>query len=99
MFKGDCLLMSEKVETNLKKLRKKIDSVDRRIIRLLRRRFEAVEEVAKVKKNLGLGANDEAREREVIQNCKNAAKGLDKEFVEKLAKLILAQSKKIQSRK
>lgn len=86
-------------EADLKKLRKKIDSIDRKIIYLLCKRFEAVEEVAKVKKNLGLDVNDEAREREVIQNCKRAAKNLDEEFVEELARLILAQSKKIQSRR
>lgn len=86
-------------ETNLKKLRKKIDSIDRKVIQLLCKRFKAVEEIADVKKNLGLSVNDEVREREVIRNCKNAAKGLNEEFVEKLAKLILAQSKKIQSRK
>lgn len=86
-------------ETNLKKLRKKIDSIDRKVIQLLCKRFKAVEEIADVKKNLGLSVNDEVREREVIRNCKSAAKGLNEEFVEKLAKLILAQSKKIQSRK
>ena len=86
-------------EANLKKLRKKIDSIDRKIIHLLCRRFEAVGEIAEVKRNLGLSVNDETRDREVIQNCKRAAKGLDEEFVEKLAKLILKQSKKIQSRR
>ncbi len=86
-------------EADLKKLRKKINSIDGKIIHLLCKRFEAVEEVAKVKKNLGLDVNDEAREREVIQNCKRAAKNLDEEFVEELARLILAQSKKIQSRR
>lgn len=88
--------MSEKAR--LKRLRKKIDSTDRRIVHLLRKRFEAVEEIAEVKKSLGLEVNDNAREREVIRNYKSV-KGMNSEFVEKLAKLILAQSKKIQSRR
>ncbi len=86
-------------EANLKKLRKKIDSIDRKVIQLLCKRFKAVEEIAEVKRNFGLSVNDEAREREVIRNCKSAAKDLNEEFVENLAKLILDQSKKIQSRK
>jgi chorismate mutase len=83
----------------LEELREKIDEIDRDIIGLLRKRFEIVGDIARLKGDLQLKVEDDQRERDIIENCKRAAKGLDEEFVEELMRLILSQSKKIQEEK
>lgn len=82
----------------LEELRSEIDEIDRKLMRLLKKRFKVVAQVARLKSSKGMGINDAAREREVIQNCKAAAKNIDAIFVERLMKLVLAQSRKIQRR-
>ncbi|MFQ6137202.1 MAG: chorismate mutase [Candidatus Hydrothermarchaeales archaeon] len=85
--------MNEKIE----KLRSDIDAIDARLISLLCERFEIVKEIADIKRDLQIEIEDEGREREVMENCTDAAEGrLEEGFVRDLAKLILSYSKKIQ---
>lgn len=83
----------------LEELRKRIDEIDRDIIRLLEERFEIVEEIAGIKRSRGLKIEDDIRERKVRKNYRGTAKKLDEDFVEKLVDLILKQSKGIQEGK
>ena len=83
----------------LSKLREEIDRIDREIIDLLCKRFETVEEVAKLKKETNTDIEDGKREAEIIKNCKAESHGnLDEDFIEKLMRLIIDQSKKVQER-
>lgn len=55
--------------------RKKIDEVDRELVRLLNERAGVVLEIARIKKQTGMAVLDPRREREVFQNIVNANKG------------------------
>jgi monofunctional chorismate mutase len=79
----------------LDRLRKEIDEIDRKIIELLKRRFEIVSEIARLKKDLGMDIKDDEREKAIIENCKKVAPGME-DFVEELMRLIINQSKKVQ---
>ncbi len=83
---------------DLEELRQRIDEIDREIIRLLEERFAMAEEIGELKRSMGLEVEDEAREREVLDNCSKAARNLDEEFVEELIQLVLKRSKDIQQK-
>jgi len=81
----------------IRELREEIDDIDRRIIRLLCKRFEVVGRIAGVKKALEADIEDAEREKDVLANCRSEAEGtLDEDFIEKFTELVLEQSKKIQ---
>lgn len=84
-------------EKEIMELREEIDDIDRRIIRLLCRRFEVAGRIAGAKKALGADIEDAEREKDVLANCRSEAEGaLDEDFIEKFTELVLEQSKKIQ---
>jgi chorismate mutase len=83
---------------SLKGLRDSIDEIDREIIRLLEKRFEIVEEIAKQKRYRGLDIVDGIREKNVLDNWMNTAKRIEPNFLKKVVVLILEYSKVIQSR-
>lgn len=86
-------------EDEIRELRKRIDDIDREVVRLLQKRFQAVERIGEVKKALGVDVEDSEREKEVLKNCLGAAEGsLDAGFVKKFTELVLEYSKKIQRR-
>ncbi len=81
----------------LSKLRSEIDRIDREIIGLLRRRFEIVGEVAKLKKETNTGIEDSEREAQIIENTKREGRGeIDEAFLEQLIRMIIEESKKVQ---
>lgn len=83
----------------LLELREEIDRIDREIIGLLCRRFEIAEDIARLKRETGIDIEDNAREGDIIKNCKEKSGGeLDEVFVEKLMRLIISESKKIQEK-
>lgn len=85
------------LEKEIVELREEIDDIDRRIIRLLCKRFAVVGRIARAKKALGVAIEDVEREKDVLKNCRGEAEGaLDDDFLEKFIELILEQSKKIQ---
>lgn len=84
-------------EKKIDELRGEIDGIDSEVIRLLCRRFEVVDRIARAKKALGVDIEDAEREQDVLKNCKSMAKGaLDDDFIEKFTALVLEQSKKVQ---
>lgn len=80
-------------------LREEIDRIDREIIGLLCRRFGIAEDIARLKKETDIDIVDSERESDIIKNCKDESGGeLSETFVEKLMRLIISESKKIQEK-
>ena len=79
-------------------LRKKINSIDLKILKLISDRMSLSQKIKREKENAGLDIHDNQREKKVIANWqKNAfAQKLDSVFVKKLIKLIIRESKRIQ---
>ncbi len=85
------------MNSGIEKLRAEIDAIDARLIDLLCERFEIVKQIADAKKEVNAEIEDDIREREVIERCKDAAGDrLDEGFIEELTQMILSYSKKIQ---
>ncbi len=85
------------MNSGIEKLRSEIDAIDEKLIDLLCERFEIVKQIADAKKELGAEIEDDVREREVIERCKDAAGDrLDAGFIDELTRMILSYSKKIQ---
>ena len=83
----------------LSKLRSEIDRIDREIIALLRKRFEIAREIVTLKRETGVDIEDNAREAEIIENCKKESQGeIDETFLEGLMRMIIEESKKIQEK-
>ena len=57
-------------------LRKRIDEIDEKIVRLLSERMELAKDVGRLKKELDLSAEDPEREREIIHRLTISAGGL-----------------------
>ncbi len=83
---------------SLKSLRSSIDKIDRKILRLLERRFEIVKGIADLKATEDLEIQDDEREKEVQLNWRNSRGKLDPVFVQRLMRIILRHSKDIQER-
>ena len=83
----------------LSELREEIDRIDREIIGLIYKRFKVAEAIVKLKRESGIDIEDNEREAEIIKNCKETGRGeLDEGFVEKLMRLIISESKRIQEK-
>lgn len=83
----------------LPELREEIDRIDREIIGLIRKRFEIVSEVAKLKKETSADIEDSEREAQIIENCTRESRGeLSETFIEELMRFIIKESKKIQEK-
>ncbi len=79
--------------------RKEIDRIDAALLRLLNRRAQLAIEVGRLKRNAGLPLCLPARERDVLLRAAGANNGpLDDEAVEKLFRLIIRESRRIQER-
>lgn len=80
--------------SDLQNLREDIESLDRELLQLLRRRMERVEEVARVKIKSAFPFRDHQREELVLQRVRRAAVelGLDPHAVERLYRLIMEMS-------
>lgn len=85
----------------MKALRKKIDSIDHKILALLAQRFVVTRQIGVYKKKNGVALLDTAREREVETQLAAQAKihGLDPSFANKLWKHIFRESRRIQNLK
>lgn len=75
----------------LGKERRRIDTIDGRIIKLLSSRIKIAKKLCVLKKKKGLKICDGKREKEVIEHAKRMTKdtGLDEKFVERLFKDII----------
>lgn len=78
---------------NLKTLRKKIDSIDKRIIQLLNMRAKITVDIAKIKRKSGSSIYSPDREREVLSRIKALSKGpLGKSALDAIYREIMSSS-------
>jgi len=85
--------------SDINDLRNKMDEVTLKMIELLKTRTDIAKEIGEVKKNIGKGVTDEAREDslrgKVISLCNNI--GLDETMATKFLNFLLNESVKVQS--
>lgn len=83
---------------SIDKLRKQIDEIDEEILTLIAKRMQKAKKMGEIKRAKGLKIKDNEREREVIEKWKRKAKelNLSKEFVEKIVKEIIRESRDVQ---
>lgn len=81
----------------MRDMRKKLDKIDRKLIKLLKKRFAVCKKIGKYKKKNGLPVQDLKREKQIMNNRAKKS-GLSKDFVQKLFKLIFKESKKVQKK-
>lgn len=84
----------------MKEIRNQIDTIDKKIIALLGRRFKLVPKLAKLKKKEKLPIQDKKREEEMLSKLQKEAKkqGIDYKLIKKLYLEILKESRKIQKK-
>jgi chorismate mutase/prephenate dehydratase len=63
------------MEARLSKLRKRIDALDRELVRLLGRRAHCSLEIGRMKRAAGLRLFSHARERQIAENIRHANRG------------------------
>jgi len=75
----------------LEEIRKKLDSVDKKIIDMIAARMELVKEISQIKKDKNMPLYDKEREKEVLKNIKLYAEeqGIDTTFIEDVFKLVI----------
>jgi len=80
-------------------LRKKIDAIDTRILKLLAKRLELSKRIGKLKQNSGIKIQDCEREKEILREIEKISKEhhLNPLFVKTLYLEILRESREIQS--
>jgi len=89
--------MSKGYET-LSSLRRKIDRLDRAIVRLLNQRARMCLEAASLKQADGLPVHDRSREREVLERVRRLNKGpLDDRKLLTLYRTIIRESRRLQA--
>ena len=74
----------------LKKLRKKIDKIDKNLTKTLGKREKVAIEIGGIKKKYDLPVEDREREKEILENIKNP-------FIKQVFEEIIRLSKKRQS--
>ncbi|MCX7905524.1 MAG: chorismate mutase [Elusimicrobiales bacterium] len=79
----------------LLKLRKKIDSIDNKIINLLLKRFNNVKKIGEIKKRNSIPIRDITREKEILQKCEKISEEY-KKYLKKIYLEIINSSIKIQ---
>jgi chorismate mutase-like protein len=84
---------------DIKKLREKIDGIDKEILDLLKERFSYLSEIVAYKQENNLPIEDSVRERELISKCveRGQNRGLKADFVREVFELIIDESKRIQN--
>lgn len=81
---------------NIEKLRKKVDTIDSKLVFLLAERFKTTKEIISLKKKNGLAVKDGSREDVILEEAAKLAKKMkiDSKFVINIFKQILKESKK-----
>lgn len=79
------------MHNKLEKLRKRINKIDKKLKKNLRKREELIMKAAVIKKGLNLKIEDKKREREILKDIKSP-------FIKKIFKEIIQISKILQSR-
>ena len=80
-------------------LRKRIDEVDARIVKLIAERMGIAEEIGKEKREIGMQVEDKVREGNVLENVKSLARkeNIRQEGIESIYKEIIMASRKVQA--
>lgn len=82
---------------DMKSLRRQIDRLDKRIIKLLNKRAEYADEIGKVKEKLGLDVYSPEREKQVIENVSQENPGpLTHEAVKRVYERIIDESRRLE---
>jgi chorismate mutase/prephenate dehydratase len=85
---------------SLENLRRRIDDIDIRIIRLLNRRAEMALEVGRIKLCCDVPVRDPARETEVLAHVQKASTGpLSRELIVSLYRKVIAECSRLQLRR
>lgn len=81
---------------NLKDLRKQIDKVNQKLIRVLAERFRITQKIGEYKRKHNLPPLDKEREKQILEKNRILAEklGLDPELVEQIFKLIFKKVRK-----
>ena len=89
--------MNKKV---IKELRNSIDKVDDQIFDLILKRFDYVEKIGNIKKEMNIPVNDKAREEIIIERLsEKLSTKINYKEIKKIIGLIISISKDIQRRK
>ncbi|MBO5734389.1 MAG: chorismate mutase [Clostridia bacterium] len=84
----------------LKKYRKKIDKIDKKLIKLFEKRMDVARCVGEYKKENNLEILDTAREKEILENRVMLTKNSEyKEYTSEFLESLMNVSKKLQSKK
>ena len=84
----------------LKEKRKKIDLIDRKLLKLLNQRLHAALEIGKIKKEMGEKVYDPKREKEVLRRLKIRNRGpLKEKDLEKVFRTMMKVCRGVQSSK
>ncbi len=88
--------MSSIMDKKLAQFRRKIDSLDRKWIKILSKRFKVIKAVGEYKKAKKLVSQDPSRESRMLTRIAELAKseGLDQDLAQQILKLILTESVK-----
>ena len=79
--------------------RKKIDDIDRRLVRLLNERAQCVLEIGKIKHQEGLPVLESRREDEVLRHAVEASRGpMDRDAIRRVFEGILRESRDVQQK-
>ena len=87
------------MEAKLRNLRKRVDKLDSKILRLLSKRMKVAKQIDGVKTEMGFGRTDRIRESEMKKMRSELAKiyKLDRKFTEEVFDLIVKESKRLQN--
>ena len=82
-------------DSEIKKLRKHVDQVDKGIVSLLNKRFNLIERIGIYKKKNNVSVRDVQREKEMMEERKRWAKvyNVGESFVEKLFSVLFSEAR------
>jgi monofunctional chorismate mutase len=85
------------VRRDLENYRRRIDGVDRRIVRLLKKRFDLVRAVGEVKREEGLAVVQPEREAEVLGHIAGGVRGREvREFLTSVYRAVFRASYRVE---
>lgn len=76
--------------------RRRVDELDRELVRLLNRRAQMSIQLGELKRGVGLALRDDAREREIVERALRSNPGpLDPQALEAIFQRILEESRRV----
>ena len=85
------------MEKRLKRYRSRIDGIDRRIVRLLKNRYELVQIIGEIKRNEGLAVVQPERENEVLERIGRLVQAREiREFVTSVYRAVFRASYRVE---